>query len=92
LIKWVHNQSKNKLYKKTDEMKILRPQKFIWPLLREHQSFCEVIVIQILVLRSTINVYSLFSHEWWVSLIKFMVGLTINVREGSTQLFVFWEY
>ena len=30
--------------------------------------------------RGTINVYSLLSHEWWVSLIKFMVGLTIHVR------------
>jgi hypothetical protein len=31
-------------------MKILRPQKLLWPLLREHQSFCEVIVIHISVL------------------------------------------
>ena len=36
--------------------------------------------------RSTINVYSLLSHEWWVPLIKFMIGLTIYVREGSTHL------
>ena len=35
---------------------------------------------------STINAYSLLSHEWWVSLIKFMVGPTIYVREGSTHL------
>ena len=32
--------------------------------------------------RSTINAYSLLSHEWWVPLIKFMVGPTIHVREG----------
>ena len=31
---------------------------------------------------STINVYSLISHEWWVSLIIFMVRLTIYVRWG----------
>ena len=30
--------------------------------------------------RSTINAYSLLSHEWWVPLIKFMVGPTIHVR------------
>ena len=30
--------------------------------------------------QNTINVYSLFSHEWCVSLIKFMVGSTIHVR------------
>ena len=35
---------------------------------------------------STINVYSLLSHEWWIPLIKFMVGPTIHVREGSTHL------
>ena len=45
--------------------------------------------------RSTINAYSLFSHEWWVSLIKFMVGPIIHVREESTHLWhsgVLWEY
>jgi len=31
-----------------------------------------------------INVYSLFSHEWWILLIKLMVGPTIYVRGGST--------
>ena len=36
--------------------------------------------------RSTINAYSLLSHEWWVLLIKFMVGPTIPVRGGSTHL------
>ena len=30
--------------------------------------------------RNTINVYSLFSHEWCVPLIKFMLGSTIHVR------------
>ena len=30
--------------------------------------------------RNIINVYSLFLHEWWISLIKFMVGSTIHVR------------
>ena len=30
--------------------------------------------------RSIINAYSLISHEWWVPLIKFMVGPTIHVR------------
>ena len=36
--------------------------------------------------RSTINACSIFSHEWWVPLIKFMVGPTIYVRGGSTYL------
>ena len=36
--------------------------------------------------RSTINTYSLLSHEWWVLLIKFMVGSTIYVRGGSMHL------
>ena len=36
--------------------------------------------------QSTINVCSLISHEWWVPLIKFMVGPTIHVRGGSTHL------
>ena len=36
--------------------------------------------------RSTINAYSLLSHEWCVPLIKFMVGPTIYVRGGSTHL------
>ena len=35
---------------------------------------------------STINAYSLLSHEWWVPLIKFMVGPTIHVRGRSTHL------
>ena len=30
---------------------------------------------------STINAYSFLSHKWWVPLIKFMVKLTIYVRE-----------
>ena len=34
----------------------------------------------------TINAYSLLSHEWWVPLIKFIVGPTIYVREGSIHL------
>ena len=38
---------------------------------------CEIIVYS----RSTINVCSLLSHEWWVPLIKFMVGPIIHVRE-----------
>ena len=32
--------------------------------------------------RSIINAYSLLSHEWWIPLIKFMVGPTIYVRGG----------
>ena len=36
--------------------------------------------------RSTINAYSFLSYEWWVPLIKFMVGLTIHVRGGSIHL------
>ena len=36
--------------------------------------------------RSIINAYSLLSHEWWVPLIKFIVGPTIHVRGGSTHL------
>ena len=35
---------------------------------------------------SIINAYSLLSHKWWVSLIKFIVGPTIHVREGSIHL------
>ena len=38
---------------------------------------------------SIINAYSLLSHEWWVPLIKFMVGPTIHVGEESTHL---WYY
>ena len=41
--------------------------------------------------RSTINACSLLSHEWWVSLIKFMVGPTIHVRGGSAFM-VLREY
>jgi len=40
----------------------------------------------IMYFQSTINAYSLLSHEWWVSLIKFMVGLTIHLRGESTHL------
>ena len=36
--------------------------------------------------RSTINAYSLLSHEWWVPLIKFIVGPTIHMRRGSAHL------
>ena len=36
--------------------------------------------------RSTINACSLLSHEWWVPLIKFMVGSIIHVRGGGTHL------
>ena len=39
--------------------------------------------------QSTINAYFLFSHEWWVTLIKFVVGPTIHVRGGSTHLWYF---
>ena len=35
---------------------------------------------------STINAYSLLSYEWWVPLIKFMVGHTIHIREENTHL------
>ena len=35
---------------------------------------------------STINAYSLLLHEWWILLIKFMVGHIIYVRGGSTHL------
>ena len=38
------------------------------------------------VLSSTINVYSLLSHELWVLLIKFMMGLTIHARMKSMHL------
>ena len=40
--------------------------------------------------RNTINAYFFFSHEWWVSLIKFMVGPTIHVRGGSMHLFLYY--
>ena len=37
--------------------------------------------------RSIINACcSLLSHEWWILLIKFMVGPAIHVRRGSTHL------
>ena len=36
--------------------------------------------------QSTINACSLLSHEWWIPLIKFMVGPTIHVRGGSMHL------
>ena len=36
--------------------------------------------------RSIINAYYLLLHEWRVLLIKFMMGLTIYVRGGSTHL------
>ena len=36
--------------------------------------------------RSTINTYFLFSHKWWVPLIKFTVEPTIYVKGGSTYL------
>ena len=36
--------------------------------------------------RSTINACFLISHEWWVPLIKFIVGLTIHVKGGSMYL------
>ena len=39
--------------------------------------------------RSIINAYSFLSHEWWVPLIKFMVGPTIYVRGESTHLWYF---
>ena len=35
---------------------------------------------------STINACSFLLHEWWVTLIKFMMGPTIHVRGGSTHL------
>ena len=47
-----------------------------------HIPFEEIIVY----FQSTINVYSLLSHEWWVSLIKFMMGPTIHVKEESMHL------
>ena len=39
--------------------------------------------------RNTINTCSLLSHEWWVPLIKFMMGPTIHVRWESTHLWYF---
>ena len=36
--------------------------------------------------RSTINAYSLLSHEWWVPLIKFMMEPTIHVRGENMHL------
>ena len=36
--------------------------------------------------RSTLNMCSLVSHEWWVPPIKLMMGPTIHVRGGSTYL------
>ena len=36
--------------------------------------------------RSIIKTYFLLSHEWWVPLIKFMMGPTIHVREEIMHL------
>ena len=33
-----------------------------------------------------INAYSLISHEWWISLIKFMMKFAIHIREWSRYL------
>ena len=35
---------------------------------------------------NTISAYSLILHEWWIPLIKFMMGPTILVREGIMHL------
>ena len=48
--------------------------------------WCEEIIVYY---RSTINTYSLLSYEWWVLLIKYMVGPSINVKWGITQLWYF---
>ena len=37
--------------------------------------------------QSTINTYSLLSHEWRVLLIKLIVGPTIHVREWSIHIY-----
>ena len=44
--------------------------------------FWEIIVYS----RSTINAYLFLLHEWWISLIKFMVGPTIHMKGRSTHL------
>ena len=38
------------------------------------------------------NKYVLSTLKWWEQLIEFMVGPTIHVKWGSTNLFVFREY
>jgi hypothetical protein len=35
---------------------------------------------------NTLNAYSFLSHKWCISLIKYMVGSTIYVREENTHL------
>ena len=49
------------------------------------ERFIEFRVI-ILYSRSTLNAYSLLSQKLWVPLLKFMMGPTTSVREGSTHL------
>ena len=44
-----------------------------------HDSYNREIIVYS---RSIINACSLLSHEWWVPLIKFMMGPTIHVRGG----------
>ena len=41
---------------------------------------------------STINAYSLISHEWWVLLIKFMMKPTIYMREEAYAFMVYRKY
>ena len=45
--------------------------------------FCREIIVYS---QNTINAYFLLSNEWWVPLIKFMVGPIIHVRGGTTHL------
>ena len=55
--------------------------------LEKKQNFTNKIEEIIVYFQSIINAYSLLLHEWWVTLIKFMVGpLTIHVKGGSTHL------
>ena len=77
----VFNFSKNKLNPNTpivsDGFRFLEKQ----------QNFTNKIEEIIVYFQSIINAYSLLLHEWWVTLIKFMVDpLTIHVKGGSTHL------
>ena len=45
--------------------------------------FCREIIVYS---QNTINAYFLLSNEWWVPVIKFMVGPIIHVRGGTMHL------
>ena len=75
------SQQKLRVCKDGKVSKILEKLNY-WPLL------LSIIVYS----RSIINTCSFLSHEWWVQLIKFMVGPTIHVRGVEHAFMVLREY